>query len=377
MKKVDEPTYKRFITKPLVRFDERNTVYSRADKGEFPSPGRVLERGLEKARKNVNGYLWEEWALTLAGRAIDSLVRQSAFSRDSMPRRWQIPVEPLSGLDPAKISETIKRVAKWFGADLVGISKLDRSWLYSNWGMHTAKLSQIAKEGDPLELPEGYQYVIAIAVEMDYKDVRRSPAVAPSTDLGYSKMAFVATSVAEYIRFLGYHSIPSGNDMGLSIAFGVDAGLGELGRNGLLITEEYGPRVRLCKVFTDMPLVPDKPIDLGVQHFCERCQRCARDCPAKAIPEGKRTDQPRNRSNNAGLSKWPLDSEKCINWWHANGTWCTNCVRVCPWNKPKGALHTLVRSITCSTSIFDSLFVRMDDALGYGKQVLEVTPSNR
>jgi len=214
-------------------------------------------------------------------------------------------------------------------------------------------------------------------VEMDYKDVRRSPAVAPSTDLGYSKMAFIATSVAEYIRFLGYHSIPSGNDMGLSIAFGVDAGLGELGRNGLLITEQYGPRVRLCKVFTNLPLIPDNPLDLGVQHFCERCQKCARECPAKAIPEGERTDQPRNRSNNSGLLKWPLDSEKCINWWYANGTWCTNCIRVCPWNKPKGALHTLVRSITCNTSILDPFFVRMDDALGYGKQVLEVTPSNQ
>jgi len=36
----------------------------------------------------------------------------------------------------------------------------------------------------------------------------------------------------------------------------VDAGLGELGRNGLLVTPEFGSRVRLCKVFTELPLQP-------------------------------------------------------------------------------------------------------------------------
>ena len=55
--------------------------------------------------------------------------------------------------------------------------------------------------------------------------------------------------------------------MGITIPMAVDAGLGELGRNGLLLTEKYGPRVRLCKVFTDLPLEPDEPIDLGPSIF--------------------------------------------------------------------------------------------------------------
>jgi len=66
-------------------------------------------------------------------------------------------------------------------------------------------------------------------------------------------MAFVATSLAEFIRLLGHDAIPAGNDMALSIPLAVDAGLGELGRNGLLITKEFGPRLRLCKVFTNLP----------------------------------------------------------------------------------------------------------------------------
>ena len=377
MKRVNEPTYKRFITKTLERFDERSTAYSRADRGEFANLGQVLERGLEKGRNGKRGYLQEEWALTMAGRAIDTLVRRAAYSRDSLPARWPIPVEPVPVPEPPKMSGIIKRVAKWFGADLVGVCRLNPSWLFSHWGMHGAKLSQIAEEGDPIELPEEYQFAIVMAMEMAYEDVERSPAVAPSTDLAYSKMAFTATSVAEYIRFLGYHSIPSGNDMALSIPLAVDAGLGELGRNGLLITEKYGPRVRLCKVFTDLPLNPDKPIDIGVQHFCERCQKCARDCPAGAILDGQRTDQPRSESNNSGVLKWPIDAERCIRWWYSNGTWCTNCIRVCPWNKPPGALHGFVRGVVGRTHIFDSLFVKMDDFMGYGRQVLKETPPSK
>jgi epoxyqueuosine reductase QueG len=88
-------------------------------------------------------------------------------------------------------------------------------------------------------------------------------------------MGFIAPSMARFIQELGYHAMPSGNDTALSIPMAVDAGLGELGRNGILITPKYGPRVRLCKVFTDLPLVHDKPVDLGVQAFCEICKKCA------------------------------------------------------------------------------------------------------
>jgi len=374
-KRVTEPTYKRFVTGRLERFDERNTAYSRSDRSEFPSPGAAMKRGLEKAEKNTPGYMREDWALTMAGRTIDTLVRRTAFSRDSLPARWPILVEPIPVPDPARISEKVKKVARWFGADLVGICELNRLWIYSHWGEHTAKLSQIAKDGDPLEIPEEYRYAVVMAVEMAYDNVRRSPAVTPTVDLAYAEMAFVATSVAEFIRLLGYHAIPCGNDTGPSTPLAIDAGLGELGRNGLLITEEYGPRVRLCKVLTDLPLKPDKPIDIGVQHFCEKCEKCAKHCPGQAILHGERTDRPRNISNNFNVMKWPVDGEKCLDWWVRNGGWCTNCIRVCPWNKPKsGVLHEVVRAIVTRTHIFDSAFIRMDDLMGYGKQVINEIP---
>jgi epoxyqueuosine reductase len=375
-----EPTYKKYVTGSIKRFDERNTGYSRADRGEIPGPRHGLEQGLKRnLGKNNPGFTHEDYALTCAGRATDTLVRKKVYSRAGFERRWNIPEDKkMTDIDPVKMSEKVKKVGRWFGASLVGIAELNFLWLYSCWGDHNAKLAETFNVGDPVELPEAYKYAVVMAIEMDYRDVQRSPAVCPTIDLGYSKMAFTAFHVAEFIRNLGYHAIPSGNDMGLTIPMAADAGLGELGRSGLLITEQYGPRVRLCKVFTDLPLEPDKPIDLGVQHFCETCGKCAENCPGHALLKGDRTDQPMDISTNPGLLKWPVHAERCLSWWYKSGTTgCTNCIRSCPYNKPPGIIHAFVRAIIRGTSIFDRLLLRADDAMGYGKQVIHEAPSEK
>jgi len=57
------------------------------------------------------------------------------------------------------------------------------------------------------------------------------------------------------------------------------AGLGWQGNSLLIVTPEYGPRVRLATVLTDMPLVPDQPL----RNRCGGCVKCAQACPARAI----------------------------------------------------------------------------------------------
>lgn len=375
-----EPTYKKYITGQIKRFNERNTGYSRADRDEITGPRHGLEQGLKRnLGKNPPGFTHEDYALTCAGRATDTLVRMKVYSRTDFDRRWNIPEDKkMTDIDAAKMSEKVKKVGKWFGGGLVGICELNPLWLYSHWGDHNAKLAETFEVGDPVELPEAYKYVVVMAIEMDYFDVQRSPAVCPTIDLGYSKMAFTAFHVAEFIRNLGYHAIPSGNDMGLTIPMAVDAGLGELGRSGLLITEQYGPRIRLCKVFTDLPLEPDEPIDLGVQHFCETCGKCAENCPGSALLKGDRTDQPIDISTNPGLLKWPVNAERCLSWWYKSGTTgCTNCIRSCPYNKPPGITHAFVRGIIRRMPLFDGLLVKADDMMGYGKQVINEAPSEK
>ena len=121
-----EPTYKRFVTGQIQRFNERNTAYSRADRGEIRNLKEALARGLEtKAMKDIPGFTREDFALNLAGRAIDTMVRKTAYSRDRLPRRWSIPWDKTVVADRAKMSNKVKRVARWFGAHLVGICELN------------------------------------------------------------------------------------------------------------------------------------------------------------------------------------------------------------------------------------------------------------
>jgi reductive dehalogenase len=203
---------------------------------------------------------------------------------------------------------------------------------------------------------------------MDYDLIGRSPAREAATPLGYSKIGWCTSSVATFIRELGYRAIPCGNELGLNIPMAVDAGLGEMGRHGLLITREFGPRVRIGKVFTNLPLEYDSPIDIGVQKFCEACGLCADACPSNAISTGPRTDRAHDVSNSEGLMKWPIRAMNCFDWWVKNGNGCSVCIRVCPWNKTNNILHKIVR-IFAEKGIGNKAIVYLDQLLGYGQRV--------
>jgi reductive dehalogenase len=147
------------------------------------------------------------------------------------------------------------------------------------------------------------------------------------------------------------------------------AGLGEWSRMGLLVSEEFGPRVRLCKVFTDLPLECDTYRPFGVVRFCKTCKKCAKNCPSKAIPEGDMTTEGPNICNHSGVEKWYVNAERCYATWAKNRMDCTECIRVCPFNKRPGLHHDLVRAVIRRTRLFNRAFLWMDDFFGYDKRV--------
>jgi reductive dehalogenase len=133
---------------------------------------------------------------------------------------------------------------------------------------------------DAWYVPASMNRVVVLGFEEDYHAIANSPGSLGSaaTGNGYSRMANTAFFLAEFIRALGYRALPAGNGVGLSVPMAVDAGLGQQGRMGVLVTPKYGPRVRLAKVITDMPMSTDAPINFGVTEFCERCMLCAANC---------------------------------------------------------------------------------------------------
>ncbi|UCE29595.1 MAG: reductive dehalogenase [Candidatus Bathyarchaeota archaeon] len=315
----------------LQRFDVRNTVFERItwDSSWKGHKQMYDERLLDTVAEGKCGYSRVDVALTCA-----SWIVHDAFEGGFSWKKIEIQRTPRGSLgidwtkttcevnDTRKMSVCVKRAARLFGASLIGICKLNRDWLYTG-----------------IEIPDEFQNVIVMAIEMDLDGIGTSPTAlaAAATGVGYSKMAFTLASMGEFIRNLGYEAIQCGNDTALSVPIAIDAGLGELGRNGLLITPQYGPRVRLCKIFTNLPLQLDKPIEFGVKGSCKKCKLCAKHCEAHAISV---EDDPSFtvicQSNNPGALKWYVDAEKCYLYWCENGTDCSTCIKVCPYNIASG-----------------------------------------
>jgi len=144
--------------------------------------------------------------------------------------------------------------------------------------------------------------------------------------------------------------------------------LGEYGRHGLVITPEFGPRVRFGKIFTDLPLGHDVPVEFGVSEFCEVCRRCTDACPPKAIPDGAPSPVKLNRSAIKGVRKWSVDGEKCFSYWTQIVTDCMICMRVCPYNKDFTKRRHRIGRRLASTGL-RKMMLRLNDRLSYGERL--------
>jgi len=226
------------------------------------------------------------------------------------------------------MSAEIKRIASFFGADLCGITEIDHRWLYAS-RVDTRDMSAAANP-----LPEGITHVIVLGHQMDPELVATYPSALAGAATGreYSHEAAIVMQLAGYIRNLGYEAVASMNDTGLVIPYALQAGLGEYARNQMVITPEFGPRLRFSKIFTSLPLAPDAPKPLGVQKFCDICTKCADACPVKALPYGPPA-LATGRSSIKGVRKWTSDAPKCFSFWAKMASDCAICMRVCPFNR--------------------------------------------
>lgn len=311
-------------------------------------------------------YNWEPVTGQVKGMSKDRL---GAWDPESISMNWN------------DATLAVKHASLFYGASLAGVAELNPLWLYTD--IHSPTRENIERtipfRTDGKEFKQGenewsitpsMNRVVSLAFEEDYDAIMNSPGKLASAAVGdgYSRMAVTAYKVAEFIRALGYNALPAGNGVGLSIPMAIDAGLGELGRNGLLITPKYGPRVRLAKVITDMPLIPDPPISFGVKEFCEGCMLCAIDCPSESISKGPMTWEGKTNSNNPGSYKWYIQPETCYDY---NGFSCSNCKRNCPFNKPNNSwLHKVIREAIELRSVgLGKGMVKLDQASGYGEQL--------
>lgn len=329
------------VLEDFERFNQKNDIYSRAfwDSGiRSDNTERFFEtyRTPLKEWKTVDGFTQRDYALRNASWHLPDVFaelkegenRREGFLDPFTVHRegpnQRVPVE-----SPEAMSREVKHVARVFGADLVGITGYDERWVYSH------AYSRLGETEKSQELPSDLPNVIVIAQEMDRGLVDTVPSAlsGAATGVGYSHDTLVLLGLAQYVINLGYRAVATMNDTALAIPYALKAGLGEYGRHGLLITKEFGPRVRIGKIFTDLPLAHDRPVGFGVTEFCETCRRCSDACPVGAIPDGPPSAEVYNRSNIKGVRKWTVDAEPCFRFWTNQNSDCSICIRVCPYNR--------------------------------------------
>lgn len=141
---------------------------------------------------------------------------------------------------------------------------------------------------------------------------------------GYAAQAFAATVAAEELD----------SDLGKDLIAPVQhktvatrAGLGWIGKSGLLITRRHGPRVRLASVFTTMPLPVAVPIESSE---CGGCTCCVRACPASAIKGTPwRTGVPREALVDVQACRRTAERLLWTRTGHRDSV-CGICIAVCP-----------------------------------------------
>jgi reductive dehalogenase len=335
LKRVDRPTS--IITDDIPRFDERQHGFARVMRGDFgPAPAQQMMRFVPKFPLGASLAKMT----TLMAPAVDGEV---ATTKAPIPE------------DPQVLSQHIKQLGYFLRADIVGICRLPRYAVYSHDMM-----------GKEINL--NHKNAIVIVVDQNYETMLGSTGddwiSGSQSFIGYSNTALISCIMADYIRRLGYaarahHAM---SYQVLVVPLLVLAGIGEICRAGIALNPFLGTRLKAAVVTTDLPLEPDKPIDFGLQEFCRKCLKCAAECHAKAIPEGDKVMQ-------NGYENWRFDTERCSKFRIENphGSACGRCIKVCPWNKPEGWTHDLVRRMVKQAPFLDSFIVKMDDVWGYGK----------
>lgn len=263
-------------------------------------------------------------------------------------------VDP-STADAAANTDDLKALAYHLGGDMVGVCKVPNYAWYSH-------------KGDGTEIEPYNQNAIVILLDQGYETMEGASGddwVSGAQSMrAYMRGAQIAGIMAEHIRSLGWSARSQTNrdsDV-LHIPLVLHAGLGELSRIGELVLNPFvGPRFKSVVLTTDMPIVPDKHVDFGLQDFCNKCTKCARECPCGAISFG-------DKVMFNGAEMWKPDVEKCTKYRLGNqkGAACGRCMKTCPYNIEGVLSERAVLWAAIRLPFARSFIAKLDDRVGNG-----------
>ena len=338
LKRVDQPTT--YIDEANVpRVPKRTDMFARAQFGDMGKNVQDGAKGGHYARKAAPSFAQR--------RALGAFVLLQDGEANPHGNR---------PTDAQRNAENIKAAAYFLGVDAVGISRCPE-W---TWYSHNAA-------AEPVDPP--HDQAISMIIDQGFETMEGASgddwiSVAQSMR-AYLRFSLLGGVIAQQIRNLGYkakaHSVMDGDVLQPPLL--LLSGMGEVSRIGeVILNPILGPRLKSGVVTTDMPLAHDKPIDFGLQNFCENCNKCARECPSGAITAG-----PKLMFN--GYEIWKSDSQKCATYriTTEGGAMCGRCMKTCPWNLEGLFKEKPFRWAASNIPSLARPLAELDDRLGHGE----------
>jgi ferredoxin len=344
------------------RVDERDTLFARMERRPG-TPAHADYYGRHPQRRAVDDRLrampplfdprgehYDAETMRAAAACFEAIARYEVEEDEALVATW---AQRLA--DTRDPTATVKAMLAGLGAVAVGCTALDPAYVYTHKGRFDADY------GRPVAL--AHAHALVFLVEMDHGPMQQAPRAPTLLESArqYERAARIARTAAAALRRAG-HDAKAHYDAHYDVVLpplAVRAGLGELGRNNILVADRFGSRVRIGAVTTDLEADHDRPLSRGVTAFCRGCAKCAELCPSHALSQG-------DPEVVRGVEKWPTHVERCHAWWRRVGTDCGICMAACPFSHPAGGIHRVVRALVRRAPWLDRTLLRLDDLI-YGR----------
>ncbi len=316
LKRVDRVTNMPEGAEPQRRLQSEivgNAVKEKAKNGGYSDAANALISSFEPHNDEIIAGSFADFFETV-------ILSMRDHQDDPLPDKAPLPDDPMA------ITRHIKSLCYFMGADAVGVCEVPEYAVFKD-----------DHKEEPFE--NTYKYAIVFLKRKSPMAITASSGNDSIYDACsqqiYQFISIWAQILMKYIRKLGYDALASNpkNYVTVMPALILAAGLGECGRMGLAVNPFFGANFNSACVLTNIPLVPDKPIDFGLKSYCDHCTICADVCPANAISK----DNEQELYN--GYYKYRMDYEKHAlrAFLNTSGTKCGACTIMCPWNRPESA----------------------------------------
>jgi len=248
-------------------------------------------------------------------------------------------------------TESIEQFARGQGADLYGVAPVET---YTDYQVKlrqrmaetgTSHVDFMIRPSDPAHferiadprnsLPEARAVIVVGIYAYDTKAMPPKAGAAPRGKIArtyayYPAVRQIGEALTRFLRQHGYEAI-QGQDVPLKHV-AVRLGLGCYGKNGILLTPEYGSYVAFRSIITNAPL---QPTQATCPNVCSDCDRCLKACPTGALYAPYKVN-PRLCINPLTRRSEPIAPElreRLGNWVRG----CDICQEVCPANRRQEA----------------------------------------